>query len=71
MKKSKFVFAILLTFSFGLSSLLTGCDGDDKSDCKADPKAKGCPLYDGNITNSANKSWDLDKENKKQNKEDK
>lgn len=71
MKKINPTFAILLTLTIGLSSLLAGCDGDDKADCKSDPKAKGCPLYEGNITDSSNKSWSLDKEDKKPTKEDK
>lgn len=71
MKKISLSFAVLLTTTIGLTSVLAGCDGNDKSDCKADPKAKGCPLYEGNITNSSNKSWDLDKDNSKQPKEDK
>ncbi|HDS9625213.1 TPA: hypothetical protein QH889_002583 [Enterobacter asburiae] len=54
-----------------LKLLITGCDGEDKTDCKKDPTAKGCPHYSGNITNSGNKSWDMNKEENNSSKEDK
>lgn len=61
----------LLVMSLLLSFVLAGCDGDKKTDCKKDPKAEGCPLYDGNIKRSEPKQWSFGEEEKKTSKEDK
>ncbi|MBZ8727113.1 hypothetical protein H5T09_23365 [Escherichia coli] len=65
--KLKLLSAIALVSTF----LITGCDGEDKTDCKKDPTAKGCPHYSGNITHSENKSWGMNKEENSFYKEDK
>ncbi|WNL75395.1 hypothetical protein RNP36_25215 (plasmid) [Escherichia coli] len=62
---------LLSTVALITTFLITGCDGEDKTDCKKDPTAKGCPHYSGNITNSGNKSWDMNKEENSSSKEDK
>lgn len=55
MKKQYFV----LLSSLVLALFLTSCDGKSKVDCTKDPKAKGCPNYENNITPSDNKNLDV------------
>lgn len=62
--------ALVLT-SLLVSFVLAGCDGDNKTDCKKDPKAEGCPLYEGNIKRPEPKQWSFGEEEKKPSKEDK
>ena len=50
---------------------LTGCDGDNKTDCKKDPTSKGCPRYGGNITSSATESWDMNSQENNNSQKDK
>lgn len=61
----------LLILSVIFTLTLVGCDGDNKTDCNKDPKAKGCPMYEGNIKRPEPKKWDFGNEDVKPSKEDK